>query len=167
MTEQRNANRVSLRWGLLYALDSAGGAVHTDRLRSRSMLLQRAVVRLIVVTPVKIQRDRVDAIALDARLRTIGKNVAQMRVTACTEYFLSNHPAAQVLTGCDCAVHGWRPEARPTGTGIVFLAGGEQFVPTTDTVIHTGLFVADELAAERRLRTRLLGNSELLRRQTL
>ena len=76
MTEQRNANRVSLRLGFLYALDSAGGAVHTDRLRSRSMLLQRAVVRLIVVTLVKIQRGRVDAIALTARLRTIGKNVA-------------------------------------------------------------------------------------------
>ncbi len=76
MTEQRNANRVSLGWSLLYTLDRTGGAVHTDRLRSRSMLLQRAVIRLIVVTLLKIQRDRVDSIALPARLGAIGKNVA-------------------------------------------------------------------------------------------
>jgi len=76
MTEQRNANRVSLRWGLLYALNSSGGAAQTDRLRGRSMLLQRAVVRLFVVTLGEIQRARVDAIAIAARLWTIGKNVA-------------------------------------------------------------------------------------------
>ena len=76
MTEQRNANRVSLRWGLPYALNSSGGAVQTDRLRGRSMLFQRAIVRLIVVTLGEIQRARVEAITFDARLRTIGKNVA-------------------------------------------------------------------------------------------
>jgi hypothetical protein len=76
MTQQRNANRVSRQWSLPYALKSSGGAVQTDRPRGRSMLLQRAVVRLIVGTLVKIQRDRVDAIALAARLRTIGKNMA-------------------------------------------------------------------------------------------
>ena len=76
MTEQRNANRVSLRWGLLYALNSSGGAAQADRLRGRSMFLQRAVVRLFVVTRGEIQRARVDAIAIAARLWTIGKNVA-------------------------------------------------------------------------------------------
>ena len=76
MTEQRNTNRASLPWGLPYALNSSGGAVQTDRLRGRSLLLQRAVVRLIIVTLGEIQRGRVNAIALAARLRTIGKNVA-------------------------------------------------------------------------------------------
>src|SRR5882672_8173166 len=64
----------------------------------------------------EIQRCGVDAIAKTGRPRPVRENVAEMRITAAAEHFLSRHPMACVPIHFNLRFIDWRPEARPSGT---------------------------------------------------
>jgi hypothetical protein len=73
----------------------------------------------LVVFLFKLERGGIDAVAKASWPRTIGKNMAEVRIATAAEHFLAQHSVAGVSIDFDFRFIDRRPEARPPGTGVV------------------------------------------------
>src|SRR6266853_907526 len=74
----------------------------------------------LLVLVYEIQRCGIDAVAKTSGPRTIGENVAEVRITAAAEHFLAGHPVARVPIHFHFCFIDRRPEARPSGARMIF-----------------------------------------------
>src|SRR3990170_3304129 len=95
------------------------------------------------------QRLGIHAVPETARRRSIGEDVAQVRVAAGAENLAAKHPETPVLVS-DHVFPGDRLEvAGPAGTGFEFVLGREEWKPAADATVHPGPLVVEQGAAER------------------
>src|SRR5437588_683216 len=106
-----------------------------------------AVVRLpgpradLVVLGLEVQGQRVDAVALAGRLRTVVEYVPQVRLARRAEDLGAAHEQAVVGLGIHRVVLGRRREAGPAGARVELGLRGEQLGAAGRAPIHARLLV--------------------------
>src|SRR3984893_1694437 len=113
----------------------------------------------------ELERCRVHAEALSGGLRTVVKDMAEMRVTSRAQDLGAAHQMTVVLGGADVFGFRRRVKARPSATGVEFGFGVEEQRAAARAAIAPGFFVVPILAAEGRLGAFLAGDAILLRRE--
>src|SRR5260370_2016306 len=81
----------------------------------------------------EIQRRGIDAVAKTSGPRTIGENVAEVRITAAAEHFLAGHPVARVSIHFHFCFIDRRPEARPSAARMILRLRANDRLATADT----------------------------------
>ena len=116
----------------------------------------------------EIQGDGVDAIPQSRRLRTVIKDVTEVRIALFAKHFHACHSIAPVRLYADVLFGNRLPETRPSSSGFEFRLGAEQRVPATNAPVDSFLVQLVVFTGERRLRPlsssdlKLLGCEQLL-----
>ena len=99
----------------------------------------------------KIQRDRVDAVALVRGRRAVIEDMAEVPVAAGAKNFRAHHEEAPIRLRAHGTLLRRRVEARPTGTGVEFGPGIEELIATAGANIGAILLAIPILARESAL----------------
>src|SRR5512145_933129 len=97
----------------------------------------------------ELQRHRVDAIALAARRRPVGEDVALVSAAAGADDLGADHAVAGVADGAEVIFRKRSREARPARAALELRAAPEQRQPAQAAGIHPRSLLFEEDAAER------------------
>src|SRR5262245_26549530 len=142
--------------------DPTTGALRA--LRRRSCARSRLVCAL---ARRKRQRDAVDAIARAGGFRSVGEDMAEMRIARCATNLGAAHEPRAILVLAHGARLGRRPEARPTGAGIEFGIRRKERRTAAHALEHAVALFAVERMREGGLGAVLAGDPVLLGREQL
>ena len=110
----------------------------------------------------KIQGCGIDAVSQARRLRAILEYMAKVRATGTAGGFLSHHSMTRINDGSHRITLQRQPEARPAGSGIVFVLRAKQIGIATNASITAIAFVVNVLAGKWPLRSFSLRHAKLL-----
>src|SRR5665213_1485225 len=99
----------------------------------------------------KLQRDRIQTVALAAGRRSVGKNVSQVAVAAFAANLGPKHPVADILNGANMVRVEGLEKARPTGSGFELGTGSKQRQAAQAATVHAVLFIIEQATAKGRL----------------
>src|SRR3990172_5012711 len=83
----------------------------------------------------EVEGDRVHAVALSGRGRTVGEDVAQVRVAAGAEHLGADHPVVAVGLGANPVRSDRGGEARPARAGVELGLRVEELVPAARAAV--------------------------------
>ena len=115
----------------------------------------------------QVQRDRVDAVALTGRVRSVVEHVAEVAAAAGAHDLGAHHAVARVGSQLDGLGGGRLVEAGPARARLEFRIGAEQLVPARRAAVDAVFLAVRVLAREWRLGPLPAQDLVLLRRQLL
>src|ERR1700688_2136224 len=124
-----------------------------------------ALLKLLLLLWLQLQRGGVHAVTQPRRTRTIRKDVPQMRLAARTPDFSPTHAVRSIRKLFDRALSRWLIEAGPAGSGVEFCFGAEERLSAAHAGIRSRVFGLIVFPGERRLSSTFARYLVLFRRQ--